>query len=54
MPPTARALSKAMPHGQLRMLAGQNHNVNPGVLAPVMVDFVRSWADRQEWLPWQS
>jgi pimeloyl-ACP methyl ester carboxylesterase len=39
---TARALSTAMPHGQLRMLAGQNHNVDPGVLAPVLLEFFAS------------
>jgi len=38
-PLTAEALSKAMPHGQLRILQGQTHEVNPGVLAPVLVDF---------------
>jgi pimeloyl-ACP methyl ester carboxylesterase len=39
MPHTAQVLSQAMPRGQLRMLAGQTHDVNPGVLAPVLVDF---------------
>ena len=39
MPHTARALSKAMPHGHMRMLEGQAHNVDPVVLAPVLVDF---------------
>lgn len=39
MPQTAQALSNAMPHGQLRMLNGQTHNVHPAVLAPVLVDF---------------
>ena len=34
MPHTARALSQAMPQARLRMLEGQTHNVNPGVLAP--------------------
>jgi pimeloyl-ACP methyl ester carboxylesterase len=42
MPHTARALSQAMPHGRLRMLEGQTHDVNPGVLAPVLVDFFTS------------
>jgi pimeloyl-ACP methyl ester carboxylesterase len=42
MPSTARALSEAMPHGQLRILEGQPHNVNPAVLAPVLVDFFTS------------
>jgi len=42
MPGTARALSNAMPHGQLRILEGQTHDVNPGVLAPVLVDFFTS------------
>jgi len=39
---TARALSHAMPHGQLRMLEGQAHNVNPDALAPVLLDFFTS------------
>jgi len=39
---TARALSQAMPHGQLRILDGQAHNVNPHVLAPVLLDFFTS------------
>lgn len=42
MPHTAQALSKAMPHGHLRTLEGQTHNVNPGALAPVLVDFFTS------------
>lgn len=42
MPHTARVLSEALPHGQRRMLEGQSHNVNPGVLAPVLVDFFTS------------
>ena len=39
MPDAARVLSQAIPQGQLRMLAGQTHEVNPGVLAPVLVEF---------------
>jgi pimeloyl-ACP methyl ester carboxylesterase len=39
MPHTAQVLSQAMPRGQLRVLAGQTHDVNPGVLAPMLVDF---------------
>ncbi len=39
MPAAARALAQAIPQGQLRMLAGQTHDVNPGVLAPVLVEF---------------
>jgi pimeloyl-ACP methyl ester carboxylesterase len=39
MQPTARALSTAMPHGQLRILAGQPHNVDPAVLAQVLLEF---------------
>jgi pimeloyl-ACP methyl ester carboxylesterase len=42
MPHTARALSQAMPQARLRMLEGQTHDVNPGVLAPVLVDFFTS------------
>jgi pimeloyl-ACP methyl ester carboxylesterase len=40
MPGTARVLSRAIPQGQLRMLEGQTHQVNPGVLAPVLVEFL--------------
>lgn len=36
---TARALSQAIPHAELRTLEGQTHDVNLDVLAPVLVDF---------------
>ena len=39
MPDTARVLSQAIPQGQLQMLKGQTHQVNPDVLAPVLVEF---------------
>jgi pimeloyl-ACP methyl ester carboxylesterase len=39
MPDAARVLSQAIPQGQLRMLEGQTHEVHPGVLAPVLVEF---------------
>jgi len=42
MPDAARALSRAIPQGRLRMLAGQTHEVKPGVLAPVLVEFFTS------------
>ena len=42
MPDAARVLSQAIPRGQLRTLAGQTHEVNPGVLAPVVVEFCTS------------
>jgi hypothetical protein len=42
MPDTARVLSQAIPQGQLRMLAGQTHEVSPGALAPVLVEFFTS------------
>ena len=42
MPRTARALSNAMPQGRLQILAGQTHDVQPGVLAPILVDFFLS------------
>jgi pimeloyl-ACP methyl ester carboxylesterase len=38
---TARTLSQAMPHAQHRTLEGQTHDINPGVLAPVLVEFFR-------------
>jgi pimeloyl-ACP methyl ester carboxylesterase len=40
MPDTARSLSQAIPLGQLRMLAGQTHQVNPGALAPILTEFL--------------
>jgi len=39
MPDAARVLSRAIPQGQLRMLQGQTHRVNPAVLAPVLAEF---------------
>lgn len=39
---TARALSAAIPHAQLRTLAGQRHEVSPEALAPVLVAFIRA------------
>ena len=42
MPDAARVLSQAIPQGQLRILEGQTHEVNPGVLAPVLVEFFTS------------
>jgi len=42
MPDAARVLSRAIPQGRLRMLAGQTHEVKPGVLAPVLVEFFTS------------
>jgi len=39
---TARTLSQAMPHARRRTLEGQTHDINPGVLAPVLVEFFRS------------
>ena len=42
MPGAARALSQAIPQGQLRMLEGQTHEVSPGALATVLVEFFTS------------
>ncbi len=36
---TAEALAKAMPHGQLRTLEGQAHDVSVELLAPPLVEF---------------
>jgi hypothetical protein len=36
---TARALADALPDGQHRTLEGQEHNVDPAVLAPALVEF---------------
>jgi pimeloyl-ACP methyl ester carboxylesterase len=42
MPEAARALSQAIGLGQLRMLAGQQHDVEPAVLAPALAEFFTS------------
>jgi pimeloyl-ACP methyl ester carboxylesterase len=39
MGPTADALAKVLPHGQRRTLAGQEHNIDPNVLAPALKEF---------------
>ena len=39
MAETARTLSRALPHAELRALDGQDHNVDPAVLAPVLTAF---------------
>jgi hypothetical protein len=36
---TARALADILPDGQHRILQGQEHNVDPAVLAPVLEEF---------------
>jgi len=42
MSETARALSAAMPRGDLRILDGQTHEVSASVLAPVLAEFFTS------------
>jgi pimeloyl-ACP methyl ester carboxylesterase len=42
MPGAARALSQAMPQGSLRIMEGQTHDVDPGVLAAVLEEFFTS------------
>jgi pimeloyl-ACP methyl ester carboxylesterase len=39
---TAQALAKGIPDGQSRFLDGQGHNVEPAVLAPVLVEFFKA------------
>jgi len=36
---TAQSLSDALPDGRVRFLEGQGHDVDPAVLAPVLVEF---------------
>jgi pimeloyl-ACP methyl ester carboxylesterase len=36
----ARAVADALPYGQHRSLDGQPHNVDPGAIAPVLVEFL--------------
>jgi pimeloyl-ACP methyl ester carboxylesterase len=40
LPESAEALAKLLPNGQFRLLEGQEHNVSPDVLAPVMKAFL--------------
>jgi pimeloyl-ACP methyl ester carboxylesterase len=40
MAETARTLSHAFPHAELRALDGQDHSVDPAVLAPVLTAFL--------------
>ena len=42
---TARALANIIPDGQHRILEGQEHNVDPAVLAPVLVEFFKAQND---------
>jgi len=42
MKDTARTLTQAMPRARCRVLEGQTHDINPGVLAPVLAEFFRS------------
>jgi pimeloyl-ACP methyl ester carboxylesterase len=39
---TAQALAAALPDGQVRILEGQGHDVDPGVLAPVLSEFLNA------------
>jgi pimeloyl-ACP methyl ester carboxylesterase len=39
---TAVALAKAIPHAQHRVLEGQRHDVDPAVIAPVLIEFFKS------------
>jgi pimeloyl-ACP methyl ester carboxylesterase len=37
--PTAKAIANAMPNAEVKSLEGQEHNVDPTVLAPVLAEF---------------
>jgi pimeloyl-ACP methyl ester carboxylesterase len=39
MAPTADALAKVLPRGERRTLPGQEHNIDPNVLAPALKEF---------------
>jgi len=40
MATTARTLQRAMPHAELRVVEGQDHNVSPAILAPLLLEFL--------------
>jgi pimeloyl-ACP methyl ester carboxylesterase len=37
--PTAKAIANAMPNAEVKSLEGQEHNVDPTVLGPVLAEF---------------
>ena len=37
---SARTVSQAVPNGKFRKLDGQTHDVQPAVLAPVLIEFL--------------
>jgi hypothetical protein len=39
---SADAVASALPKGQRRTLAGQQHNVDPAAIAPALVEFFKS------------
>jgi pimeloyl-ACP methyl ester carboxylesterase len=39
MPPAAEALAKLLPNARARILADQNHDINPALLAPILEEF---------------
>jgi hypothetical protein len=45
MSDSAQAISKYIPHVQLRTLAGQTHGVSPMVLTPVLIEFFSDISD---------
>jgi pimeloyl-ACP methyl ester carboxylesterase len=40
MAQTAKTVQQAIPHAELRVLEGQEHNVSPSALAPVLLEFL--------------
>jgi hypothetical protein len=40
MADTAGTLQQTIPHAELRALEGQDHNVSPAALAPVLLEFL--------------
>ena len=42
-----RAVAQTLPHGTLRVLNGQTHNVKAEVLAPVLVEYLQSGNSRE-------
>jgi len=40
---TAETIAQALPYGQLQVLDGQSHNLQPEVLCPVLTEFFRKW-----------
>jgi pimeloyl-ACP methyl ester carboxylesterase len=50
---TAQALADVIPGAQIRILEGQGHNIDPAVLAPVLIEFFKAGYDARPGKSWR-